>query len=142
MMALTNIHRRDLDPAWLMDALVHESIHSLLYNVESLEPFYVSANSQVAFTAESPWTGKKLYLHSFVHACFVWFGLWSFWSVATDSGHCRTLPTDFFRDRSRRGFGVDLLARLGAGREEVSQHVLQAIARMEDKVVNETRLSV
>ena len=135
LIAVTNGHRRDLDDAWIADSMVHECIHSFLYMVESFEPFYPSVEASQAWTAESPWSGKMLYLHSYVHACFVWFGLWNFWNQA---GGCAlfTAPTvEFFRQRSRSGFGPDTLERLGEGINFISNPVRQAITAMQQRVM-------
>jgi HEXXH motif-containing protein len=80
--------------------LVHEAIHSLIYKLELLTPLY--ANDEVADSvhAVSPWSGRHLQLHSFVHACFVWFGLWSFWSMEPQSDD----ESDRLKERALKGF--------------------------------------
>ena len=67
--------------------LVHEAIHQLLYPLEYAGRFVIrnpdpKSNVRVA----SYWTGRGLELHSFVHACFVWYGLANFWVRARDAG--------------------------------------------------------
>jgi hypothetical protein len=88
-----------------MNALVHEAIHSLLYMIEISEGFYVDGAVKTALQVVSPWSGRGLYLHSFVHACFVWFGLLCFWRLAADR-QPQPLP---------RGVAEDQLARAAAG---------------------------
>jgi HEXXH motif-containing protein len=131
LMALTNFQRHDLNDGWRADALVHESVHSLLYMIECHESFYTSETAGLGYHAVSPWSGKALHLHSFVHACFVWFGLWCFWDGAAASRCFADSTVDFFRSRARRGFNKDLLSRLGAGRHEVVLPVREAIGRIE-----------
>jgi hypothetical protein len=135
LIAVTNGHRRDLDEAWIADSLVHESIHSFLYMVESFEPFYASTEASRGWRTESPWSGKMLYLHSYVHACFVWFGLLSFWNQARDSELFTASTVKFFRQRARCGFGADTLERLGAGINDVSNPVRQAITDMRKRAI-------
>ena len=57
-------------------------IHSLLYTVELDEPFILDREAVENMRIKSPWTGAELPVHSFLHACLVWFGLWQFWSLA------------------------------------------------------------
>ena len=132
---IINAHRGDLDDAWLIDALIHECIHSLLYMVEIFEPFYMSADAPTMYRSISPWSGKLLYLHSYVHACFVWFGLWCFWSLALESGFSSGREIEFFRDRAQHGFEADILERLGSGREGITEQVQQAISTMREIVL-------
>ena len=73
---------------WLMSALIHESIHQVLYILEFADTFVIgdvdgkSSEARVA----SLWTGRELGVHSFFHACFVWYGLSHFWSRALGCG--------------------------------------------------------
>lgn len=127
-MALTNPHRSNLDDTWIIDALVHESIHSFLYRIECFETFYTSTSALLAYKAVSPWSGKTLYLHSYVHACFVWFGLWCFWSLAAESEDFPGVQIEFFRERSRRGFlKQDVLANLGTGQKLITEPIRLSI---------------
>lgn len=127
-MALTNPHRSNLDDAWIIDALVHESIHSFLYRIECFETFYTSTSALLDYKAVSPWSGKTLYLHSYVHACFVWFGLWCFWSLVAESGNFSRVQTEFFRERSHRGFlKQNVLANLGAGQQQITEPIRLSI---------------
>jgi hypothetical protein len=101
----------------VVDALVHESIHSMLYKLELIHPFYTDQNAALYTKVASPWTGRILELHSFVHACFVWYGLLMLWSRASE-------PSSFgqqAKERARRGF---LAAPL---REAVAGEPAQAI---------------
>lgn len=64
----------------LAEALVHEAIHAYLYMQEpnplwGLLPFVGEDPGTVA----SPWTGREIAACAFLHACFVWYGLFFFW---------------------------------------------------------------
>jgi hypothetical protein len=134
--ALTNAHHSDIEDARIIDAIVHESIHSLLYIVEYFEPFYNSDSVRLAFKAVSPWSGSTLYLHSYVHACFVWFGLWCFWSLAIETGQFSKASVGFFQDRSCQGFlGQNVLAYLGDGQFQITETVRSAIRTMQEIVI-------
>lgn len=65
--------------AALASAMVHESIHQLLYILEMTGSFVIPDADSDAAQAKSLWTGRDLALHSFIHACFVWYGLANFW---------------------------------------------------------------
>jgi HEXXH motif-containing protein len=130
--ALTNAHRPDLEDAWVTDALVHESIHALLNMVEPLYPLYRLRSAAFEFGANSPWSGRFLKMHSYVHACFVWFGLWCFWSLAVERA---TVPVEIgepFRDRARQGLEQgNLLAALGEGKNFLTDEVIHAVHTIE-----------
>jgi len=68
----------------MADSLIHESIHALLFIVEILEPFLVTP-VQPEPCARSPWSGNLLPIRTYLHACFVWFGLAQFWRLAVNS---------------------------------------------------------
>ena len=65
--------------ATIAAALVHEAIHQLLYTLEIEGVFVVREPGELI---TSLWSGRGLELHSFIHACFVWYGLAHFWSFA------------------------------------------------------------
>jgi hypothetical protein len=70
----------------LAAALVHEAIHQFLYIVEYAGQFAVNdADTKANVRITSLWTGRQLPLHSFFHACFVWYGLATFWGLAQSS---------------------------------------------------------
>jgi hypothetical protein len=58
----------------------------------------------------SPWSGRTLHIHSFLHACFVWFGLSRFWEQAVADASLAQGEVDALRDQARLGFGRPALA--------------------------------
>jgi HEXXH motif-containing protein len=100
---LINPHLAYVDESSLIDALVHESIHSLLWRVELLNPFIVDL-SKVKGTTRSPWTGSELHLYTFLQACFVWFGLWTFWSTPKAQELFPAALVAKYVARARKGF--------------------------------------
>lgn len=80
--------------------LVHESVHAMIYKLELQTPLYVDYDAATEMKAVSPWTGRELNLHSFVHACFVWFALCSFWKRA----NATTDEAQAQQERARSGF--------------------------------------
>ena len=83
-MFLANLHSND-SKGWrvgnIVDALVHETIHSLIYMIELFAPLCTDQRKALSHFGVSPWSGRTLDLHSLLHACFVWFGLWNFWNL-------------------------------------------------------------
>ena len=69
------------DPGTLATSLVHESMHQLMYVLEYAGEFVMRLKREEKRTATSLWTGRDLELHSFIHACFVWYGLVQFWAL-------------------------------------------------------------
>ena len=76
------------DSAIVASCLVHESIHQFLYVLEFAGRFVLN---EPLGGVVSYWTGRKLPLDSFIHACFVWYGLANFWMQARTRN---TFPED------------------------------------------------
>jgi hypothetical protein len=88
----------------LASGLVHESMHQVLYILEWVGPFIVEDPDMRAVEIKSAWTGRDLPLHSFIHACFIWYGLSTFWALARSTDAFE--PADIGRQlkRSLSGF--------------------------------------
>jgi hypothetical protein len=117
----------------ISDAIVHESIHALIYKIELTNSLYLDYSVEFeGFTAVSPWSGRTLPLHSFVHACFVWFGLYNFWALASSEEY----KADQLRSTAARGFlaGHPLSCIPDAARARIQPVVLDAIDRMYKQV--------
>ncbi|KIG16844.1 putative arylsulfatase regulatory protein [Enhygromyxa salina] len=83
---ITNPHQAGVDEADLAEALVREAIHGLLYMDEQLRPWMIASASASAPDSTSPglispWTGERVTVRAYVHACFVSFGLAHFWAL-------------------------------------------------------------
>jgi hypothetical protein len=96
---MLNADQTSISALSLADAMVHESIHAVLYKYEALGPRLVPPGHSDLGRIASPWTGTPLEIDSFVQACFVWYGLHSFWirAVAIPESHS-------FVERSEKGF--------------------------------------
>ena len=107
---LTNLRSSAWTLEELADRIVHEAIHSLLYKIEYWSPLYTDDVAAYNETVKSPWSGRMLALHSYVHACYVWFGLWNFWRKASHLSGC----ADKYMLRAARGFlGASPLSLIG-----------------------------
>lgn len=84
---LVNAHVPEVPVAELAEALVHESVHIAVSLAELDTPLALGEAARGDVVVASPWTGARLPLHAFLHACLVWFALLRFWLRAgTDSG--------------------------------------------------------
>ena len=104
--ALINIHQFISRPALIADALVHEAIYAIFYFQEWLQPWVTDAAVYhgEGYHVISPWSGRALRPRQFMQACFVWFGLYNFW---TNSSVRRVFGNDESATLSataRRGF--------------------------------------
>lgn len=124
-----NSHQRE---PWtvlkIVNDLIHESVHAMIYKIELVSPLYMDYGISTVLKATSPWSNRLLNLHSFVHACFVWYALYSFWQRFADSGG----EARAHREKARRGFlGGDPLTLLSPeARANVQPHVLDAISTL------------
>jgi|HubBroStandDraft_2_1064218.scaffolds.fasta_scaffold00045_8 hypothetical protein len=66
--------------AAIANGLVHESIHQILSTIELSQTFVKPGAKEPQ--VRSPWTGRELGLRTYLHACFVWYGLARFWWMA------------------------------------------------------------
>ena len=112
-----------MDEVPIADSLVHEAIHSFIYVVEEEQPFIPDRAAAETVKLISPWSGRALELHAFLHACFVWFGMWQFWRRALGSGVFPEARARRWMARSRAGFDHPSLLDDLHG---VSAHVSQA----------------
>jgi HEXXH motif-containing protein len=122
--------------ASVVGALVHEAIHQLLYVLEYAGPFIVEdKETKEKARITSLWSGRALRLHSFFHACFVWYGLANFWSRP----QCSELlpPADIERERSRclLGFaGANPVDTIGLYSPRVRSNALRVARTLQDCV--------
>lgn len=114
----------------IADALLHEATHSVLYIAEEEAPFFRTATVEEP-RVTSPWTGASLAMHSFVHACCVWYVLAIFWARVLESEDAPSEAPGLFR-RSARGFlGRDFdeaLAVVAGGLTLFARDLLRTLA--------------
>lgn len=134
-LGLTNAHLPDVSMYQIVNALVHESVHNLLYAIESVDPFYHDSDVATAYRLVSPWSGRSLFLHSFIHACFVWFALWSFWGLpAADKILGEAVATRRRSDAMKGFLGNKLTETVAAAQHALSPAVIHTIDRMQSFV--------
>jgi hypothetical protein len=133
---LCNLHNSGIDHFDVAEALVHESIHSILYMEERRRPWVPAALYAPIPRVVSPWSGRVLPLRPFLQACFVWYGIAQFWGKTATTAN---FPPDAIAERlarSTRGFLGPLLREclLQEDVDAISPEVLAAIAEMQNVV--------
>ncbi|MFJ1608466.1 hypothetical protein ACIOHS_34630 [Streptomyces sp. NPDC088253] len=92
---LTNPHLGMVDEVMLIEAVVHEATHGFVGISEALGLSGTDTEARWLLDdgpydgvsrVVSPWTGKALDIPTYLHACFVWWGLLHFWSDLVGSG--------------------------------------------------------
>lgn len=134
-----NPHSESASDIKLAEAMVHEAIHALLYMTHYAVPWGVENHRTYAdgVRIASPWTSVPLKVSSFLQACFVWYGLLHFWSLALrlkafkDAGGARSRMA-----RALGGFvGSPLLDNLCSEDQKiVRDDVSNAIETMQSRV--------
>lgn len=133
MVGLANLQCDRWSAARVCDALLHEAIHSTIYKIELQERLFHYSEAMEVERAMSPWSGRDLAVSSFTHACFVWYGLWSFW--AQDSSQDEEVLQ--LRERAYHGFrrGPILSYLTEAGFESISETGRQAMLDIQHRVL-------
>jgi HEXXH motif-containing protein len=135
--ALLDAHDPRLGVERIAQALVHEAIHSVLFATEACEAFAVDSPELDRATAVSPWSRRQLPIRNYLHACFVWYGLWCFWTLAREGRAFAPAPAATLLARAELGFrGPSLLAPLTPLRRYLAPAVLDGIAESQETVVN------
>lgn len=139
---IVNPHLSDAGGSILADALVHESIHGVLYMNERVSPWVLHKELYIAPSARlvSPWSGRDLLLRPFLQACFVWYGLLIFWSSARAESAFGKSATEYCRVRALRGFELgQLVERLSPWKLFLSDEVLATIDELQRRVLSAYR---
>jgi HEXXH motif-containing protein len=134
---ITNPHIQWVELPRVADAIVHEAIHSLLYMQVQSQPWGLQNYSgEYEPMVTSPWTGTRVLLSSYLHACFVWYGLIHFWALAIERNAFPTKGAAARLARATIGFlGEPLLADLDeATAAAVTPNIRSAIDSMQRSV--------
>lgn len=78
----------------IIEAIVHESIHSLLYQLEPSFGDFFPDKTNSRNPVVSPWTGSTITLDNIAQASFVWYGLLNFWSLSLEAAKEDKLASD------------------------------------------------
>ncbi len=116
----------------LASSMIHESIHHFLYAVEFSGLFVAAAAGS---PVRSPWSGRELELHSYLHACFVWYGLARFWHKQLGANLFETKIVDAQLDKALSGFRVaNPVDALAPQKHRFRPESLEAAGRLWDEL--------
>ncbi len=104
LVRFTNTHLPEATTAALTEALVHEATHCLLHVHEQFDGPFLRVNEANRLTIVSPWTGTKIQLMSYLHACAVWYGLYWLWSTIGSKGGVPEEQVTLLKRRAYSGF--------------------------------------
>ena len=104
LMLLTNAHLPNLDTAAIVDTLIHESVHSLLFMYERSERRFLRTPEASRIRMISPWSRAQVSLAAYLHACVVWYALYQFWRSAAQTNVFPTERCLALERRARGGF--------------------------------------
>jgi hypothetical protein len=141
---LWNADLESVDVVDVAEAIVHEATHSLL-DMDERCSLYRGDEARYwvrdlalydgGLRTQSPWTGAALPLPTFIHACFVWFGLLTFWCRAIARG---TFTQRRVRERishSLRGFlDESLLDQCTQFTTSIRPDILSSVTSMQVEV--------
>jgi hypothetical protein len=127
-----------VDATQIAEAIVHEAIHALLYMLLQTYPWGIDDplyDDKPKVT--SPWSGRNLPVSTFLHACFVWYGLLHFWSRALTTPEFPVTRVRGRMSRAALGFvGRPLLELVNdADRDRISAPIRIAIQGLQDRVM-------
>ncbi|MEZ4362449.1 MAG: HEXXH motif-containing putative peptide modification protein [Kofleriaceae bacterium] len=128
--ALNNPFGTRVTQAMLASSLVHEAIHAYLYIDEHERPLVTDWDRAFAAVVTSPWTGGALTLPTYLHACYVWHGLYNLWSLPSLINAVGEAPAHTQRQRAAAGFARGALAPIAELRALVSPGAWRALERM------------
>lgn len=125
---LVNPAHELVDTCHLADSLLHEALHGTMYDLESIDGAFVANYEHKLLT--SPWTGRELDLHTFIHACFVWYGLFNFWKLSS----CRSSTASSLRLRTAASGYAHADPASMVGSTDVPPDIVRAIGEMQRHV--------
>ena len=133
---ISNVHYRKMTEHLLISTLIHEAIHNYLYLHEEELRFMTRPSASIK--ASSPWTGNPICLHSFVHACYVWYSLDRFWRniLKQDTFSPWYEPSQELFIKVKKGFlNPDFDQLLSKHIDEIRPDILSEISAMKAELV-------
>lgn len=135
---LVNVEVPSVPLEAIVDGLVHESIHGLLYMHETVNPWVTTFD---LYTDEgaivSPWSGTRLPVRPFMQACFVWYGLAMFWAGSMPAGIFDPVEASGMLTRALAGFARGpLVDELRAWRDHIDPALPEVIDELQSVVLS------
>jgi len=128
---LINPHLKGVDVPNLTEALVHESIHSMLFMIEELEEPFLLDRASARILVRSPWSGNIINLNAYLHACLVWYGLFWLWTRLIETKALPEHRCTVFRERARSGFAHRQLSSISQHLPLLSRRIIGVVETVE-----------
>lgn len=119
----------------IIDAIVHEAIHSLLYQLEPPYGDFFPDKSNSRNPIKSPWTGNIITLDNIAQASFVWYGLFHFWDKASKYNLIDKEAGDAKKDLEKIITGFSNLD-LSLLYKNINTDMFEAISYMKNRLAN------
>jgi hypothetical protein len=124
------------DSAQVIENLVHENIHHAISLYEPLR-HDLTEGLPPGRTLRSFWTGNELPAHTFVEACFVWWGLYNLWSSWPADSEIPASRIAAHREKARKGFesrpGHSLITAVGVS--QLPGNTVAALLRIDEEAL-------
>lgn len=132
---LINPHKTNM--ANIVEAILHEAIHCVLYQLEPPFGDFFTDKSKSKEPIKSPWTGTVITTDNIAQASYVWYGLFNFWLSAipyseTDRAARNASQT---AERIAKGFQNLELSNL---EKILNPEMFAAISDMKKKIIKTT----
>lgn len=132
---LVNAHASENSIALLAEFLVHEATHHAISVFELEAPLLVDLALARNIEVCSPWTGKQLKLHAFVHACLVWLSLFNYWTCVKRAG-LAPVAADTRRQYIREGFrSLRAEHRLAPHGHHLNVEAMRLLVSLQERIV-------
>jgi hypothetical protein len=133
-----NPYLPDVRTSDLAEALIHECIHAIIDTIELRKSLLLAKDFQLP-EMQSPWTGRILDTNTYIQACFIWYGLWSFWLKAINTNAFPHQDVLYQLRQSSKGFAAqDVVAPLAD--RGVRDEVLAALRHVQFDVLSSLEL--
>jgi hypothetical protein len=131
-------HLTEHEVPWVTNAIVHETIHSLLLMYEEVEEAFVPRDTDAPYIKiSSPWSGNDLFFSNYVHAIIVWYGLYWFWTAAAKANAYAKSSCARMKERARAGFDHRPFSRLSPhARGQLSPMTIDLLRRLERRMLS------
>jgi hypothetical protein len=125
----------------LIDGLVHETIHCVIDLLELREPLVPDRQVRASMVVASPWTQRDLDIDTYLHACFVWYGLWNLWMQALDAPSLDPRSVLRYLELCAHGFvSADVAGPLRDSAAALAPSLLTVLDEMQARVRDEVAL--
>ena len=135
-MNLYNAHLEYINETNVLSSLIHEAIHQFIFSIEQVYPILVNVDDESKCFIKSPWSGAKLDLTTYVHACYVWFSLANFWRAPSTSDYFSKQYISIYLERAFSGFQYfEMLNRLEPYEQKIRPSIYRELTEIQSMIL-------